>query len=260
MKAWYIAVLCVFVSVVAAHGASREEEGFLRMLRTTLKKHPEILLDALRDNSESVLDIAQQGSNLRRKKTMESQWREDLKHVKVIAEAGRPVLGPPDAPVRIVAFSDFTCPYCKQAAEVVTQILSARPTEVQYLFKHMPHGKDSPARLAADYFVAASLQSKQAAWRLYAKFFDAPERLTKEEAGAFVEKTALESGLSMKKLAADLKGKKVSAIIEEDLADAKKLGVEGTPYFLINNLVIRGAVSYEIFNAAVQTALSAAKK
>jgi protein-disulfide isomerase len=229
------------------------------MLRQALKKHPEILLDVLRQHSESVLDIAQQGSNIRRKRNLESQWREDLKQPKNVSTANRPALGPANAPVTIIAFSDFTCSYCQQAAEVLDRIVRARPQDVKVIFKHMPYGKDSPARLAAEYFVAASFQNDRAPWLLYNGFFAETEKLA-GDAQNFIAKTAEQAGLDMRKLAADLKGKRVGAIIEEDQADAKKLAIEGTPFFLVNNLTIRGAVSYDIFNAAVDMALANSKK
>ncbi len=259
MKIWCTALFCLALCAANACAATATEDEFVRNLRNALRQHPEIIIDILREHSESVLDIAQQGSNQRRKKNMENQWREDLKQIKRVALTGRPVLGPEDAPVTVIAFSDFTCPYCQQAAEVLERVMKAHPGEVKFIFKHMPHGKDSPARLASEYFIAASLQNGQAPWLLYKKFFDDPERLNSDAAG-FTAKAAETTGLDMKKLNTDLKGKKVAAILEEDLADAKKLGIEGTPYFLVNNLVIRGAVSYELFEAAVQMALANVKK
>ncbi|MDR2694945.1 MAG: thioredoxin domain-containing protein [Deltaproteobacteria bacterium] len=259
MKLRIAPLLCLLLCAATACVASPSEEEFAGMLRQALKKHPELVLDILRDHSESILDIAQQGSNIRRKKNMENQWREDLKQPKSVITANRPVLGPANAPVTIVAFSDFTCPYCQQAAEVLDRILRARPQDVKVLFKHMPHGKDSAARLAAEYFVAASFQNDRAPWLLYNSFFAEAEKLA-AEAQSFTAKAAEQAGLDMKKLAADLKSKKTAAIIEEDQADAKKLNVEGTPYFLINNLTVRGAVSYDLFNAAVDMALANAKK
>ncbi|MDR2695476.1 MAG: thioredoxin domain-containing protein [Deltaproteobacteria bacterium] len=259
MKLW-IAPLCFLLfSAATACAASKAEDDFAGMLRQALKKHPEIVLDVLREHSESVLDIAQQGSQVRRKKNMESQWREDIKQPKKVAAANRPVLGPANAPVTVVAFSDFTCSYCQQAAEVLDRIVRARPQDVKVLFKHMPRGKDSGARLAAEYFVAASFQNDRAPWLLHNSFFAEPERLS-AEAQNFAAKAAEQAGLDMKKLAADLKGKKTAAILEEDQADAKRLHVEGTPFFLVNNLTIRGAVSYDIFNAAVDMALTEAGK
>jgi protein-disulfide isomerase len=257
MKLRHIVSACVVLSALPAWAASPTEEEFSRLLRATLKKHPEIVLDVLREHSENILDIAQQGSNLRRKRNMELQWREDAKQPKRVALAGRPVLGSADAAVTIVEFSDFTCPYCRQAAQVVDRVIKSHPGEVKFVFKHMPHGKDSPARIASEYFVAASLQNDQSPWVLYKQFFEESDQLS-ADAAAFAAKSAERAGLDMKKLSADLKGKKVAAIIEEDMADAKKLGVEGTPFFLINNLVVRGAVAYDLFEAAVQTALTAA--
>lgn len=250
---------CLFLCLPSSRAFGAVNEDFADTLRSVLKNNPEIILDILRNHSESVLDIAQQGSNMRRKKNMENQWREDLKQPKQAAIAGRPVLGPPDAPVSVIAFSDFTCPYCRQAADVLERLMQARAGEIRLIFKHMPHGKDSPARVGAEYFVAASLQNPQAAWILYKKFFEEAEKLTAEGA-VFAARAAEAAGLDMKKLHADLKSKKIRSVIDEDLADAKRLGVEGTPYFLINNLVVRGALSYDLFNAAVQTALDAGKK
>jgi protein-disulfide isomerase len=257
MKLWITPLCFLLFCTATACAAGPLEDEFSRMLRQVLKKHPEIVLDVLREHSESVLDVAQQGSHLRRKKNMESQWREDLKQPKSVATGNRPVLGPANAPVMVVAFSDFTCAYCQQGAEVLDRIIRARPQDVKLLFKHMPHGKDSPARLAAEYFVAASFQNERAPWQIHNSFFAEPERLA-VEGQSFAAKAAEQAGLDMKKLAADLKSKKIAAIIEEDQADAKKLNVEGTPYFLVNNLTIRGAVSYDLFNTAVDMALAEA--
>ena len=259
MKIWIVTMFCLLFSAATAFTTSPSEEEFAHLLRRALKHHPEIVLDVLREHSESVLDIAQLGSNIRRKKNMENQWREDLKQHKNVATDNRPVLGAANAPVTIVTFSDFTCTYCQQAAEVLDRIMSARPQDVKVIFKHMPYGKDSPARLAAEYFVAASLQNDHAPWLLYKRFFAEPEKLS-AEAQNFTAKAAEQAGLNMKKLTADLKNKKVSAIIEEDMADAKRLNVEGTPYFLVNDLTVRGAVSYDLFNAAVDMALAHSKK
>ncbi|MCL2123197.1 MAG: thioredoxin domain-containing protein [Desulfovibrionaceae bacterium] len=259
MKIWIVALFCLLFSAPIGCAASQSEEEFAKILRRVLKNHPEIVLEVLREHSENVLDIAQQGSHVRRKKNMEHQWREDLKQPKSVTTTNRPVLGPANAPVTVIAFSDFTCPYCQQAAEVLDRIMQARPQDVKLIFKHMPHGKDSPARLASEYFVAASFQNDRAPWLLYKSFFAEPEKLS-AEAQNFAAKAAEQSGLDMKKLAADLKNKKVNAIIEEDMADAKKLNVEGTPYFLVNNLTVRGAVAYDLFNAAVDMALANIKK
>ena len=253
------AALTLALTLPAVAAQNVTDENFAQMLRQALRDKPDLVLEVLRQNSETVLDIAQQGSTLRRKRSLEAQWREDLKTPKKMNLEGRPVLGPAEAPVTIVAFSDFTCPYCEQGAHTVRQLLKSYGKNVRYVFKHMPLGKDSPSRLASEYVVAASLQGPEKAWELYDACFNQREKLS-TEGEAFLKDAASKLGLNMQKLAADLKSKKVKDIIEQDLADGKRLGVEGTPYFLVNDMVIRGALPLELFRGAVDLALEQQKK
>ena len=64
----------------------------------------------------------------------------------------------------------------------------------------------------------------------------------------------------MKKLASDLKKKSIAAAIDADIEEGTRLGVQGTPYFLVNNLVIRGSLSARLFNEAIAMALQATGK
>lgn len=235
------------------------DENLAQMLRQVLREKPELVMEVLRQNSETVLDIAQQGSTLRRKRSLEAQWREDIKVPKKAALDNRPVLGAADAPVTIVAFSDFTCPYCEQGAHTVRQLMQQYDKKVRYIFKHMPGGKDTPSRLASEYVVAAAMQSPEKAWKLYDQCFNQRERLS-TEGEAFLKDAAGKVGLNAQKLATDAKSKKVKEIIEEDLADAKRLGIEGTPYFLVNDMVVRGALPLELFRGAVDMALEQTRK
>ena len=69
---------------------------------------------------------------------------------------------------------------------------------------------------------------------------------------------AKDAGLNMKKLAADVKRKDVRAEVDADITEGQRIGVQGTPYFLINNLVARGALSSDLFKEAINMALQAA--
>lgn len=64
----------------------------------------------------------------------------------------------------------------------------------------------------------------------------------------------------MKKLASDLKKKSIADAVDADIAQGVQLGVQGTPYFLVNNLVIRGSLSSNLFNEAIKMALQATGK
>ena len=233
-------------------------ENLPQVLEEVLSHHPDLILDVLRNNSESVLEIAQQGSNLRRKHNLEAQWAEDLKKEKTVKLQGRPVLGAPDAKVHIIAFTDFTCHYCQQASHTVDAILQEYGKKVCLVFKGLPLDEKGPGAVATSYFLAAAQQNEKLAWKLYKILFANSDKLV-AEGEAYLKKTAEGLGLDMKKLQRDAHSKKIAEVVAEDLQDAQKLGIEGTPYFLVNRLVIRGALPLDLFKGAVDTALRHAK-
>lgn len=223
-------------------------------IRQALKDHPEIVLDVLRDNSETLLDIVQQGADQRRRQALLRQWQDDSRNVKQVALDGRPSRGPADAPVTLVAFSDFTCAYCQQAAFTVETLLKRYPGKIRYVYKESV-GTEL-GRLGARWFLAASRQDPAKAWRLYALLFDAQQRFMADPQTVLTELAAT-AGLDAKAIEADLKAnaKSYDEIIDADVADAKRLGFSGTPYFLVDNMVIRGALPLENFIDAVELAL-----
>lgn len=234
-------------------------ENFPDLLRETLQKNPDLLLSILRENSESVLDIAQEGSNQRKRKALLNQWKMDITQPKQINLEGFPIRGNVNAPVTIVAFSDFTCPYCQQAATTIRTVLKQNEGKVRYVFKHFPLDKTGTAQKAAEYHVAASLQGEDKAWALYDLLFERRSDVLKRGVPA-IEEAARDAGLDMKKLAADLKKKSIAAAVDADIEEGTRLGVQGTPYFMVNNLVVRGSISPSLFNEAIKMALQATGK
>lgn len=233
--------------------ATTSDETLTNAIEKVLQERPDLVLDILRKNSEAVLDIAQQGSNLRRKHNLETQWKEDMKKPKQVRLEGRPVWGTRDAKIKIVAFSDFTCHFCEQASKTVDKLLNEFPNDINLTFKHMPLDEKGPGGTASAYFIAIAQQDEKKAWEFYKKMFAHRENLL---AGGeqFIKNTAKELNLDMKKLEKEVKGKRVKEIMAEDQEDAQKLGVEGTPYFLVNNLVVRGALPPELFRNAIEMA------
>lgn len=233
--------------------ATISNETLTNAIEKVLQERPDLILDILRKNSEAVLDIAQQGSNLRRKHKLEAQWKEDMKKPKQVRLDGRPVWGPKDAKIKMVAFSDFTCHFCEQASKTVDKLFNEFPNQINLTFKHMPLDEKGPGGIASAYFIAIAQQDENKAWEFYKKMFAHRENLL-AEGEPFIKKTAKELDLDMKKLEKDVKGKKVKEIMAEDQEDAQKLGVEGTPYFLVDNLVVRGALPPELFRNAIEMA------
>lgn len=231
-----------------------DEAHLPQILEKIFREKPELIIDVLRNHSESVLEIAQQGSNLRRKHNLEAQWREDIKHEKKVKLQGRPLLGTPNAKVRIVAFTDFTCHFCQQASQTVDAILQEYGKNVCLVFKSLPLDEKGPGAIASAYFFAAAQQDSTKAWKFYRKLFDNREKLL-SDGEAYLKKSAKEMGFDTQRLSRDIRSKKITDKLTEDLEDAQKLGIEGTPYFLVNNLVLRGALPLDMFKTAVDMSL-----
>ena len=214
------------------------------MLEDLLREHPEIVLDVLRSHSEDVLDIAQAGANARRKAALEAQWHKEVKNTpqKQILAVGPPGQGQcAAAPVRIVAFSDFTRHYCQQATHVLDEIMKKYGKNVSLVYKHMPLDEQGPGMLAARYFVAVAAQSESKAWKFYDAMYADRDRLLLE-GQKFVDEVCDKLGLDKDRLKKDAASDKTARIIAQDLDDAKKLKIDGTPCFLVNGLMVRGAL------------------
>ena len=216
------------------------------------------MLDVLRANSEVVLEAAQQGNILRKRKGMLAQWAQDAKTPKQIAVEEGFSRGAAQAPVTVVAFSDFTCGYCRQAEEAMPALLAKYKGKVRFVFKPLPKTDSELSYLAARYSVAAFAQSEEKGWAYYDALFAGVEGLVNQGEG-FLKATGAKVGLDVKRLTADATNKKTEERLGTIRDEAGRLDVHGTPYFFVNNLVIRGAVSKELFEEAIEMALSLKK-
>ncbi|MCR4666288.1 MAG: thioredoxin domain-containing protein [Desulfovibrio sp.] len=226
----------------------------------TIRENPQVLIDILRSNSEAVLDIAQAGSNQRRKHILEKQWKKDLHESKTIRLDDRPVFGEKNAKVRIVAFSDFTCHYCQASKSVIDSILKEFEGKVAFVFKSIPLEEKGISAQAAQWFLAIAQQDEGKAWEFYNAMFTERDALMTDGV-RFIRKVCKDLGLSVSKIENIARSnKKIKTLLAEDREDSDKLHVEGTPCFFVNNLVVRGAQPLEFFRLAVQMALEDADK
>ena len=225
-------------------------------LREALASHPDVLLDVLRDHSEELLDIVREGAVLQRNKAAIAAWKKDMEIPKQISTRSHAVRGAASAPVTIVAFSDFTCPYCQRAAKEIQTLMANNPGKIKYIFKAMPLDNTGTAKAASAYFAAAALQSPEKAWALYDLLFAGRNALA-QAAPADLLTLAAKAGLDTARLEKDAASAKIQDLLEADIAEGERLGVDGTPTFFINDIVVRGAVSQELFSTALSLALDA---
>ena len=255
-----VLTLAASLAPVAQAALSDADKAEVRdVVRQLLRDEPELVLQLLQANSEAVLEIAQQGNISRKRKLLLAQWQRDAAEPKQINTEARDFRGADDAPVTIVAFSDYSCSYCLQSEAVLENMLVRFKGKVRVLFKPLPK-EDSPVSLAAaKYSLAAFLQDADKGWQLHALLFEQIDLLD-QGGDPFIKTLAEELGLDYKKLRADAASSRVEKILAGDRAEADALGVTGTPFFLVNDLVIRGALSEELFEEAVKMALELAAK
>jgi protein-disulfide isomerase len=249
-------VLCLPLfpcAALAADGAQLKEA-----VRQVLRENPDLILDVLKNNSEMVLEIAQQGQNLRSRRTMRAQWESDIRTPKSPSLEGRAVRGNLKAPVTIVAYSDYQCPFCRMAEENINALLAKYPDKVRLVFKALPNAKNDLAVAVARYGTAAFNQEADKAWQFHDALFAGADQIEKNGDTA-VKALAIQSGLDLKRLLADAASAKIQDRLADDEAEAEGFGIRGTPYFLMNDILVRGAVPRDMLEEALQKALSLKK-
>ena len=179
------------------------------------------------------IDIAPRGEMLFLVDSKKNYTALDISFAQDIDTAGSPFLGKEDAPVTLVVFSDFQCPFCSKVQPLLDEILKKNPDKLKIVFKHLPlqmHQQARPAALAA---IAAQEQGKF--WQMHDALF-AEKKLSKET----IEKAAKDIGLDMDKFNKDLAGSVVQEKLKKDMVDAGKAGVGGTPTLFINGRQVKG--------------------
>lgn len=161
-----------------------------------------------------------------------------------------PFKGPADAKVTIVEFSDFQCPYCGRVTPTLEQLLEEYPDEVRVVYKHLPLSFHPHALPAAKASVAAGRQGKF--WEMHDRLFENQRQLSEEK---YVE-IAREIGLDVERFLEDYKSEAVAAEVAQDMNEARRLGVTGTPGFFVNGRFSSGAKPYASFKAMVEEALA----
>jgi protein-disulfide isomerase len=167
-----------------------------------------------------------------------------------------PVYGKADAPVTIVEFSDFQCPFCSRGAEIVTQIKKKYSNKVRIAFKQFPLPMHKDARPAAEASMCVNEQSSDKFWKFHDLAFKNQDKLDK----ASLDKYAKDSGADMKKFEECVTAKKYADYVTKDMAYGESIGVKSTPTFFVNGQLVSGAVPIEQFSEIIDEELAEKKK
>jgi protein-disulfide isomerase len=166
-----------------------------------------------------------------------------------IDTAGRPSKGPADAPVTIIEYSDFQCPYCKKAQPSAHAVEEKYKGKVRFVFMHLPLAMHKMARPAA---LAAAAADKQG------KFFEYHDALFASEGldDAKLVEIARELGLDVPRWDSDRKSTEIDKIVTADQRTAEKWKLSSTPTFFVNGYKIKGAQSPEFFSRIIDAELA----
>ena len=162
-----------------------------------------------------------------------------------------PVKGPASAPVTVVAFSDFQCPFCSRAVPTMKQIEDEYKGKVRIAFKQLPLPFHDKAHLAAEAALAANEQGKF--WQMHDKLFANQQALDRPS----LEKYAQELGLNMAKFKAALDSGKFKDKVDAEAKEGAAVGATGTPTFFINGTQLVGAQPFDAFKTVIDKELKA---
>jgi protein-disulfide isomerase len=160
-----------------------------------------------------------------------------------------PAKGPKSAPVTIVIFSDFQCPFCSRVEPTLAQLEKDYAGKLRFVWKNQPLPFHDKAKPAAEAAMAAGAQGKF--WEMHDKLFANQQSLDR----ATFEKHAQELGLNMEKFKSDLDTHKFEEQIKKDSEEGTKVGANGTPTFFINGYQLVGAQPVDAFKKLIDEQL-----
>jgi protein-disulfide isomerase len=227
--------------VPAAAISEADRPAIEQMIRDYLLKNPEVLREAIAELEK-------------RMKAADDKRRGDvLKESRALIENSPRgvVVGNPKGDIVLVEFFDYNCGYCKRALDDMLNLVKADP-KLKVVLKEFPVlGQSSVdvARVA----IAVRMQDPGGKYlEFHRKLLPARGEITRDRALA----AAKEAGLDMARIERDLKSPEINATLEESAELAEKLGISGTPTYVLANEVVPGAVGY----AALKSKIDAVRK
>lgn len=245
-------VLSVLALLAAAGCTSKQQ------LEKTIEENPEIVFNAIKKNPKKFVEVvneavktAQESARADEEKEESKRIEEEFKNPKQAkVEDGRVIFGKKDAPVTIIEYSDFQCPYCGRGFNTVKEVEKNYGDKVRIVFKHLPLDFHPMAMPAAKYFEAIALQDHSKAEKFHDMVFSNQQKLN-QDGEKFLKDTAKKVGANLAKVEKDITTEAVTGRIAADMEEAKKFEFSGTPGFLINGVALKGAYPFPEFKRII---------
>ena len=246
------AALSLLIASPSLAALSRED------LQKALEKNPDLVLQALKNADKTAFFelVMEAQHSYQEKKQAEEEEKQKSELEEAFKNPYKPQIDPAtrirgdkNAPITLVEYSDFQCPYCQHGFQTVEAVRAKYGPKVRFIYKNLPLVAIHPNALpAAKWFEAVALQSADKAWIFHDTMFKNQSSLGDD----FYKKTVKGLGLDVEKAAKDAQSQAVADKIEADTKEAKEFGFTGTPGFLINGVPLRGAYPPEEFDKIIK--------
>ena len=233
-------------------------------IKKVLEDNPDILYSVIQKDPKKFLEVVNEAAQKARAGE-EAKFQEDEKKAreeemknpkKPEMSADRASVGPENAPVTIIEYSDFQCPFCRRGHSTMDQVLKEYGDKVHLVFKDFPIDRIHPLALpAAKMYEAIALQDKDKATKYKNYVFDHQDELV-SGGQKFIDEAAKKVGANVAKAKKDADGDEVKKRIDADRAEAEKFGFSGTPGYLVNGISLKGAYPFEEFKTLIDQQLA----
>jgi protein-disulfide isomerase len=251
------ALIATEVTAKAGNVTDADVQAFVATNRRRLPADPSTLYPQIKDYLTNERVKARReafASELRTKAHVQVLLKMPPLYRAPVDLAGAPSRGPDAAPVTIVEFSDFHCPYCRGVQPTLEQVLAKYPTQVRLVYKHFPIDSLHPqARRVADASWCAQQQHK------FWEFHDAVYASAPDASDTAIEGFASKAGLDLKAFDACVASGKADPIVQAHIDEGTHYGVSGTPGFFVNGRLLSGAVPLTAFSEIIDEELAASK-
>jgi protein-disulfide isomerase len=233
-------------------------------VKKVLEENPSILFSAIEKDPEGFMMTIQKAQAAARAKMQENAEKEEMARQE--AEAKHPLKpklspdraskGSKTAPITIVEYSDFQCPFCGQGYATLQEVLEAYPGKIHFVFKNLPLTSMHPMAMpAAKRFEAIAMQSPALAYKFHNEVFENQETLN-DKGEKFLDSVAKKIGANVARMKKDMESDKVRERIQDDMREAQSFGIQGTPGFVINGVSLRGAYPFPAFKEIIDKQLA----
>ncbi len=257
-----IVLLTTLAVVFLQIGCTPSKESLTKLI----EENPEIVFNAIEKNPKAFIDTVNKAAKQAQVAAKEQRDKDDKdKFEKEFSNPKKPeidekrvIFGNMKAPITIIEYSDFQCPYCSRGYATINQVKEEYGDKVRVIYKHLPLDFHPLAEPAAKYYEAISLQDHAKAKKFHDLIFEDQASL-KTGKEKFLDKVAKKVGANLKRVKKDLTADIVKKRVAADIAEARKFGFSGTPGFLINGVSLKGAYPFPEFKKIIDRHLEAKK-